>query len=221
MRKKEYTEKDLKLSRKITVSVTGLYIIISIFFSIMNGRRVDNVSEELLMAGVLWWHVLPMIMIICWYMCMERYLVIEFKKLGEQDTMSKRIWYYVSVVLLSLTGITIYQAFKDGIGYVVDNKNLLDNLQGCVLLRFGVCLIGGICLFYGFKIQRRIIQAESNRKKTTIIGGWVGLLIVVLLIQVGVGVYTYHKREDVWYKKMVEYYEEHQGEQNVEPFSRN
>ena len=33
--------------------------------------------------------------------------------------------------------------------------------------------------------------------------------------------YSWWKADDVWYEKMVEDYEEHEGETSVEPFLRN
>lgn len=165
MKRKVYTIKDFQISRIIAISVSILYCMTSIFLAILNHKSTVNVSEEMLTVGVLWWLLLPLIMILSWYMCIERYLVIEFRKLGEQDTMSKRVWYYIAMVLLSATGVAVYMGFRDAINYVMENRELLDELGACICMNFGICVMWATCLFCGFHTKKRIVQAEEVRKK--------------------------------------------------------
>lgn len=214
-RRKEYSLKDFLITRTLAVFFSIIYVVMSI------GTRFITIPTHIAVVVGLCCMVLPVIIVLSWYMCIERYLNIEFRNLEENVTILEKSWYFVSIIMMILLGMKTYKNILNLVVFVESYRKLLEGLSDCLLLRLGFVL-GWMVLWIGSIFLRKIIVSKENgHKKILTVGSVLVVVVIMLHIQANSERYIYNRTEDVWYKKMVEYYEEHQGERNVEPFSSN
>ncbi len=221
MKRKEYSDKDFLISRAISISFTVIFVVISIVFGLSSYVNTEKIPEELGVTVGLWYLGLPVLIIISWYMSIERYLIIEFRKLGKEATKLEKLWYFVSIIMMILLGMKTYRNILNLVVFVESYRKLLEWLSDCLLLRLGFVL-GWMVIWIGSILLRKIIVSKENgHKKILTVGSVLVVVVIMLYIQTNSERYIYDRTEDVWYHKMVEYYEQHEGESNVEPFSCN
>ncbi len=214
-KRKEYFIKDFFITRTLAVFFSIIYVVLSIVWILI------TIPTHIAVVVGLCYMALSVIVVLNWYMCIERYLNIEFRNLEENATILDKAWYFVCILMMILLGMKTYKNILNLVVFVEANNKLLEGLADCLLLRLGFAL-GWMILWLGsIFLRKTIVSKEKGYKKVLTVGSVLVVVVIMLHIQANSERYIYDRTEDVWYKEMVEYYEKHQGEQNVEPFSRN
>ncbi len=147
--------------------------------------------------------LLPMIALGAWCVYAKKYIDAVF-----EDT--NNLWrLYVRVGVSMLCGIITFGCGLNIFVYVLQNSKILDGLYGCIFLKMMVCLLWFICTCYGAYCVKRNDTIERMR---------IYSFVVAICMMLAVTGYSWWKTEDVFYEKMVEYYEQYNGEQSQEPF---
>lgn len=165
--------------------------------------------------------VLPVLIIITWYMYIERYVCFrkayyeeEYYSKGKMPEISPNIEFpVITKTVLAIITFFQYQDFKY---FLVENWNILDGLVVCFALKsilLLVCfLFWIITIRYGIKYE----TVDRNNRKKLHLG--IGILWFILTFTLVSDVYSSWKEECVYIQKKTEFYEE--NPEDVELYER-
>ncbi len=155
--------------------------------------------------------VLPVLVIITWYMYIERYIYFrkvyyeeEYYSKGKMPEISPNIEFpVITKTVLAIITFFQYQDFKY---FLVENWNILDGLVVCCLLKsillIGCFLFWIISMKYGIKFE----MVDRNKRKKVHLG--IGIFWFILTFTLVSDVYSSWKEEYVYIQKRTEFYEE-------------
>ena len=201
--KKEYRKKDFKIAQAIALFLTVACLIVC---SVSCIEEIVEMSSAVRIVTIMISILIIIGVIIGWYICINRYIELVFET-------TKNIWrLYTRIGLAVLCGVVTFFGALNIVIYVVNNWNLLDGIYSCIVINGIMIVCWCICLGYSIYCVKKNDLIEELK---------IRIFVLVILMSIGSLGYTYWKTENVWFEKMVEYYEQHGDNYKVEPFSRN
>lgn len=155
--------------------------------------------------------LLPVLVIMTWYMYIERYIYFrkvyyeeEYYLKGKRTEISPNIEFPVIVkTVLAIITFLQYQNLKY---FLAENWNILDGLFFCGLIKsallIGCFLFWIISMRYGIKYE----MIDRNKQKKVHMG--IGIFWFILIFTLAFDVYSAWKEECVYQQKRTEFYEE-------------
>ena len=174
------------MKRKYTQDDLGIALLLALFFSILHFMVCVVLSFE---KNVNWpdtvyvlclWSVLPLrlILILNWYMCVERYFAIEYsatQKKGVKGWMP----ICVSIGIMVITGSVVVKTARALLYYLGFYLYDLDKVYDCIIIKIALLAVWSVLLIYCIK-------------KRCTIGGQCGFAprkVVLSILLLGVLVY--------------------------------
>lgn len=198
MKEHIYTLKDFKISYAIALFFTILSLV---GFSIVKMSEAVELSEAFVFPiGMATIYFMPVLLILSWYMCYERYVYLELQTVEEAERRKVRHQIYLNVLVLLFWGIITLFALVNVVNYISWYWEYIENLYGCIAL-LAVCAVGWFVCFMWY-VQRGKDGCLKNKiyKKRT-------FYVLAVLLIVGTlicSAYAYNKGENEWFRELVE-----------------
>lgn len=146
---KKYSQKDLKMCIAIASFFTILSMLV-IAFPMLPGivdwemwsAKAKYYYECILTIGLFGLNAFPILLVLCWYMCAERYVYLEHLKCVNAEKGKKIYCIWFSVAVIFLLGVMCYMRYFDYVKYFLANWYILDGLVVCILLKQLFWLLG-------------------------------------------------------------------------------
>lgn len=209
-----YKEKFEKAVNITLIEMLG-YVLLSFW------ENIDIFSGLRTMLILFWIFIVPFGVVWYWSCFINCYSKEVMGGFEEQDTLARRVWLYIGVIIVIFFGVATRHGLRTLIDYITGNWNLLDRLSDCIVIKLGIC-IGWMICFVGYIVLQNTFYMKGKLLKKMILCVCACLCICGLVyFERSKEDYIYKRTEEVWYEKMVEYYDQHGNDYNVEPFSRN
>lgn len=200
-----------KIEKNKFIQTRNLLIFLNfIFFVLLCVLRMDIATQlpvaiYLLLVGI-GYFIMPIVLLIGWWICLIHYLTDKFERLGGRDSLKNRIIILGYVVLVFGCTIPLWEGINDLIGFVSRYKDYIDKLLDCVLIK--MALIGGwsFCILKSIKVLKISGTEERFFYKRIIL--CMLLAIMLFYIRVSTSEYIALKADDMWYEWLHEQGEE-------------
>jgi len=213
--KKIYTKKDLEMCRILAISFTILLFICAIINWLMWIMEIPEFIKVLAFSGMF---LMPILIIITCYMCIERYWFLEFYSENSVGSIQIKSQCAFSIALMLVLGCAALYNASELIKYVTYNWKLRDGLTKCVIIK-GVIVGCWLLLWICSITKRKSIAMSTGIKRWLSIIGSILLIVVLFFATMKVNIYVVDQAEDVYWDKFIEH-EEKYGALS-KPFSRH
>jgi len=147
----------------------------------------------------------PMSVLGSWIGYIDR--LFEVEGISNKTKINK-FWWWTGIIIICSLGIEFLWSIKDIIDYVIYNWQLLDGIYYCIGIKMGMCLCRGILWLGSIKSRAVICGSEKTTKKIMLILFFIVVMIGMIYVSNVLETYAESVREDIWFDKMVEEYEE-------------
>lgn len=192
MKRREYTKRDFIVSLLLTVLFTLLYFVI--YFILPWLENYIEFSEATVITVYFGYLFLPIIILLAWFMCLERYIYLEFRVVDKRYMVESRIKIYVSMAVMMLLGIGFCIYFMIALSFIIEHWAYIEALYGYATILLAI-LLGWLCSWiYSIRCikEKRIIGVKDGLSKKQVIAGALGLALLIG-ISVIVTVYVYEQ----------------------------
>lgn len=215
MKKRIYTKRDFEICRIIMITFIILDFICVVAERLMRVIEMPELIEVLAFWGAL---LLPILIVMTCWMCVERYWFVEFHSEERRKSMQCKVLCGFSIILILALGYATFHYTSDIITYITYNWNLRDQLNTCVIMK-GAIALGWLVVWVFSIIVRKNITVGTGIKKWLSILGSILLVVVLFYITARVNDYVDEQAECVFWDKFTEYAEKYGA--LTKPFSRN
>lgn len=132
---KKYTKKEFITVLAIALSFTLLYFMASytLWLDVPDAMQVTSECIGILM---------PVILLMSWYMCIERYVAIEYNLAENEGNKSYLFQVAVRIILLIIGGINVYRSILNVVIYPFNSlKDYLDNYNACYAVKISIAVV--------------------------------------------------------------------------------
>ncbi len=177
---KGYTKADLTVCRMLVV---GLVFIYSLNYLVIGVNSTNDLAEKIGFShAVEVWSLalffgMPILIILLLYMCIERYMYLEFYGKADSERMKDKKLTYLSIALILILGKIMIKKQLDVIVFVMLYWNLIKNLHVCILLDAFIALLWFLAWVYIVERRDAISVKGGVTKKE-----WMICLIVMVLV---------------------------------------
>ena len=170
---KKYTKKDLHIALGFASFFTILYFIVLSNIAFQYAVELSEVVKILSWLGCL---ALPILLLISWYMCLERFVSLELSLDSEGSGKWRRLFLAIRIVMMLGLGILVFQRTMELVVFVGDHFRYMEKLFVCIIIK--ACIVigwWGACI-YGVRIQKQIISGKCWKRYLVILFVWIFIL---------------------------------------------
>ncbi len=173
---KKYTQKDLHIALVFASFFTILYFIVLSNIAFQDAVELPEVVKILSWLGCL---ALPILLLISWYMCLERFVSLELSRDSEGSDKWRRLLLAIRIVMMLGLGILVFQKTMELVVFMGDHFRYMEKLSVCIMIK--ACIVigwWGACI-YGMKMQKQIIFGKRWKRYLVILFVWIFILFGV------------------------------------------
>lgn len=196
--------KQKKYSNKEFIIVRIIAIIFSILYFITRGMhslpKAIKLPEVLVVPVYIFDIFLPFVVLICWYMCYERYMCLMSAILEEEAKPGATVQIKVNIAVISILGIAMFINGSAFVTYIFKHWEYLDKIQIPIFLWIACTVAWIIC----FSISLIMLRGERIRKSVFKNIKYIAVLILLIVGSILCYAYAGERGEEAWYYNMVE-----------------
>lgn len=196
-----YTRKDFKMSRILAIALTFLYFIVHILYRLI---QIVEFTETVKVITFFLDKFFPFLVVLGWYMCLERYFYLEFGEERSPQNKNDRIRTYIGIKVMIILGILVFYYAQGTIFFTAWHWNCITEIYDCVAVRLTIMACWIFCLIYSIK-RRTAIAVPGGVKKGRVALGILFLFLLAILSLAGT-FYACFRAESVRLEKMVAYH---------------
>ncbi len=193
-----------KYSKKEFIIVRIVAIIFSILYFITRSMHVlPKVIElpEVLVVPVYFCDIfLPFVVLICWYMCYERYMCLMNAILEEEAMLGTTEQIKGNIAVISILGTVTFSNGMNFVTYIFKHWEYLDKVRIPISLWIACTVAWIIC----FAISLIMLRGERIRKSVFKNTKYIVVLLLLVVGSLLCYVYAGDRGEVAWYYNMVE-----------------
>ena len=193
-----------KYSKKEFIIVRIVAIIFSILYFITRSMCVLPKAIELpevLVVPVYFCDIfLPFVVLICWYMCYERYMCLMNARLEEEAKPGTTEQIKGNIAVISILGIVTFINGMNFVTYIFKHWEYLDKVRIPISLWIACTVAWIIC----FAISLIMLRGERIRKNVFKNTKYIVVLVLLVVGSIVCYAYANDRGEDAWYYNMVE-----------------
>ena len=175
MKKKEYTHQDFKISRIIAILFTVVYYVMPL---ILYYKEEIGLSDATEVIGYGIYFCLPIISLLSWYMCIERYLYLKFQAEGKYKNKQMRIRFYISIIIIVIGGIISFDKIQGNLSFIFVQWENINEFYDCAIIKLIIAVGWILCFVYIIKKREALINYECIKKGKAVCS----IMCIVLLV---------------------------------------
>lgn len=188
---KEYTPKEFLVVLTIAFVFTLLYLMASYALCIDVPDAVRVTSE---CVGILF----PIILLMSWYMCVERYVSIAYQLKENKENKGYMLQVIIRIILMIIGGINVYRSILSLLIYPLSSLNAyMDNYEVGYAIKISLAVAWIVFLAFNFSIRK----ISANTKYGKLIVAVILLVVILLWTEMAEG-FMEEWRTKAWIQKM-------------------
>ena len=145
---------------------------------------------------------LPILVLLSWSMCVERYLYLEAQMLETKGCKQTRRQANISVAIVIVLGLLTFLQAIGIVFFVSEHWEYIGKLYDCIVIKAVMEIVWCVCLIYSIK-KKEIIKLKIEKNKKDCLKDIIVLILIFALACVTT-VYTYSRAENEWFYNMIE-----------------
>lgn len=188
---KKYTKNEFLIVLAIACFFTVLYLFAGYIMWIDVPDAVRVTSE---CVGILF----PIILLMSWYMCVERYVSIAYQLKENKENKGYMLQVIIRIILMFIGGINVYRSILSLLIYPLSSLNTyMDNYEVGYAIKISLAVAWIVFLAFNFSIRK----ISANTKYGKLIVAVILLVVILLWTEVAEG-FMEEWRTQAWIQKM-------------------
>lgn len=143
---------------------------------------------------------LPFVVLLCWYMCYERYMYLEHAISEEEGKSGTPEQIKGNIAVISILGIVTFINGMNFVTYIFKHWEYLDK----ILIPISVWVACSVAWVICFVMSLIMLRGERIRKNVFKNRKYIVVLLLLVVSSLLCYVYVNDRGEDAWYYNMVE-----------------
>ncbi len=202
---KQYSKKEFVIVLSLALFFTLLYFMIYVVIAFEGNVQW---SDTVYILSTWSYYPLTIILIINWYMCVERYFVMEYSATQGKGV---KAWLptCISIGIMVILGIVVFKMATGlvlSVGYYWYN---MDKVCDCIIIETALLAVWSGLFVYCIR-KRRTIGGQRGLASGRVVM-CILILGVLVFATLSCRVYTEGRYEGIWWEVLLEMYEEGRG----------
>lgn len=140
--------KDFILTRIMALLFTIMYFGLPY---IMNHKKELRLSDTVGLVVDCMFIFLPIVIMLSWYMCAERYLYMKFKEDDKYKNKQARRKVYIWIIGMVIGGIILFDRCQDGVYFIFSHWKNMNELYVCAIIKNVITIVWLLVFIYIMK----------------------------------------------------------------------